>query len=156
MGTRENLKAEVLRYYILAAQRLGNRVLNDRLKEIGLTASQAEVLRILSERKGISLKELGSLLICESGSPSRLVERLVREGLAEKIAHEKDSRYVTLQLTQKGNEKQRLVATIEKQMYHQLNHLYTEEELQLMGSLLSRFLQGQPIAETLKKRGYET
>ncbi|TGA98699.1 MarR family transcriptional regulator [Sporolactobacillus shoreae] len=60
------------------------------------------MLRILGERKGISLKELGSLLICESGSPSRLVERLVRDGLAEKIAHEKDSRYVYEGLVSKG------------------------------------------------------
>lgn len=155
MKEERNLKAEALRYLILAVQRHGNRLLNDLLKGIDLTASQAEVLRTLHDRKGISLKELGQLLICESGSPSRLVDRLVRDGLVEKIAHEKDSRYVTLELTQAGKEKEQLVKAIEQQMYHQLNQLYSEDELELMCTLLGRFLQGQPIAETLKKRGYE-
>ncbi|TGA96224.1 MarR family transcriptional regulator [Sporolactobacillus shoreae] len=154
MEEKQNVKAEALRYIILAVQRHGNRILNDLLKSIGLTASQAEVLRTLRDRKGLSLKELGQLLICESGSPSRLVERLVRDGLVEKIAHSKDSRYVTLQLTQTGKEKEHLVENIEKQLYGQLNQAYSEEELELMCTLLGRFLKGQPITETLKKRGY--
>lgn len=155
MKEKKNLMAQALRYLILAAQRQGNRWLNDKLKEIDLTASQAEVLCVLNNKQGISLKKLGQLLICESGSPSRLVERMVRDGLAEKIAQKKDSRYVTLQLTEKGKAKVRLVENIEQQMYHRLNHIYSEKELEFMCTLLSRFLQGQPIADALKERGYE-
>lgn len=155
MEKNQYFKAEALRYLILAAQRQGNRWLNDMLKGIGLTASQAEVLRVLHERRGISLKELGKLLICESGSPSRLVERIVRDGLAEKIVHTKDSRYVTLQLTQIGEEKERLVESMEQQMYNRLNHIYSDKELEFMCTLLSRFLKGQPISEALKERGFE-
>ncbi|WP_332238089.1 MarR family winged helix-turn-helix transcriptional regulator [Sporolactobacillus sp. KGMB 08714] len=153
---KTNDKAETLRYLILAAQRQGNRQLNEMLKELGLTAAQAEVLRVLHERRGISLKELGRLLICESGSPSRLVERMVRDGLARKIVHAKDFRYVTLRLTAAGEEKERSVENIERQMYNQLNHIYSEDELELMCTLLSRFMQGQPISETLKDRGFES
>ncbi|AKG33821.1 MarR family winged helix-turn-helix transcriptional regulator [Paenibacillus durus] len=148
-------KAEAVRYEILAVQRQGNRLLNNFLKEIGLTASQAEVLRILDEWKTLSLKDLGHLLICESGSPSRLLDRMTADGLVEKVVDPKDSRYVILQLTAQGLEKAKLVEGIEQRLYEQLMQLYSEEELETINSLLFRFLKGQALADTLKRRGYE-
>jgi DNA-binding MarR family transcriptional regulator len=71
-----HVEAERLRYFILAAQRHGGRQMNEYMKTIDLTASQSEVIRILEQWQPISLKELGSLLICEAGSPSRLIDRM--------------------------------------------------------------------------------
>lgn len=147
-------RAEALRYVILATQRQGNRELNDLLKENGLTSSQAEVLRILEDWKSLSLKELGQLLICESGSPSRLIERMTQDGLIEKVVDPKDSRFVILQLTVKGTEKAGTVASIEKQLYERLLDIYSDEELESICSLLLRFLGGHSLTDTLKKRGY--
>ncbi|BCG58016.1 MarR family winged helix-turn-helix transcriptional regulator [Paenibacillus sp. URB8-2] len=155
MDRNKYSKAETFRYEILAVQRQGNRLLNNLLKEIGLTASQAEVLRILDEWKTLSLKDLGHLLICESGSPSRLLERMCADGLVEKVVDPKDSRYVILQLTTQGLEKAKLVDGIEQGLYEQLMQLYSEEELETINSLLFRFLKGQSLADTLKRRGYE-
>ncbi|AIQ11901.1 MarR family winged helix-turn-helix transcriptional regulator [Paenibacillus durus] len=155
MDRNKYSKAEAFRYEILAVQRQGNRLLNNLLKEIGLTASQAEVLRILDEWKTLSLKDLGHLLICESGSPSRLLDRMSADGLVEKVVDPKDSRYVILQLTTQGVEKAKLVEDIEQGLYEQLMQLYSEEELETMSSLLFRFLKGQSLADTLKRRGYE-
>ena len=77
--------AEELRYLILAAQREGNRAFARRLRPLGLTPSQAEVLRLLDERQPLSLTGLGELLVCESGTnPSRLVDRLVTTGLVRR------------------------------------------------------------------------
>jgi MarR family transcriptional regulator, organic hydroperoxide resistance regulator len=148
-------KAEAFRYLILATQRQGNRILNDLLKEINLTASQAEVIRILNNWENLSLKELGQLLICETGSPSRLIERMSQDGLIEKIVDPKDSRYVVLQLTATGHEKAKMVENIEKQLYEQLLQIYSEDELGNISTLLVRFLKEQPIINSLKKRGYE-
>jgi DNA-binding MarR family transcriptional regulator len=148
-------RAEALRYMILAAQRQGNRVLNDLLKEKGLTASQAEVLRILEDWKNLSLKELGQLLICEAGSPSRLIERMTQDGLIEKVVDPKDSRFVILQLTSEGLEKARTVRSIEKHLYEYLLEIYSDDELEQMSSLLLRILKGQPLLDTIKKRGFD-
>lgn len=41
--------AEELRYLILAIQREGNRLLAAELRPLGVTPSQAEVLRVLSD-----------------------------------------------------------------------------------------------------------
>ena len=65
---------EELRYLILAAQREGNRLLAQGLRALGLTPSQAEVLRILSDHQPLTLSALGGLLVCDSGqSPSCLL-----------------------------------------------------------------------------------
>ena len=68
---------EELRYLILAAQREGNRLFADVLRPLHLTPSQAEVLRVLQDHEPLSLIALGDLLVCETGSPSRLVQGLV-------------------------------------------------------------------------------
>lgn len=149
-------KAEAFRYLILATQRQGNRILNDLLKELGLTSSQAEVIRILDQWHNLSLKELGSLLICETGSPSRLIERMNQDGLVEKVADPKDSRYVILQLSPKGLELAKKIESVEVRMYEQMAHIYSEDELDEISSLLLRFLKGQPVFDTLMKRGYRT
>ncbi|MGG3574499.1 MarR family transcriptional regulator [Bacillus gobiensis] len=147
--------AEAFRYVILATQRLGNRMLNDLLKKTGLTASQAEVIRVLNDWKTLSLKELGKLLICETGSPSRLIDRMSKDGLIEKIIDPNDSRYLVLQLTADGLEKAKSIKNIEKQFYEQVMTMYSEDELEKTTSLLMRFLKDQPVIEALKNRGFE-
>ncbi|MGG3664270.1 MarR family winged helix-turn-helix transcriptional regulator [Bacillus gobiensis] len=147
--------AEAFRYVILATQRLGNRMLNDLLKKTGLTASQAEVIRVLNDWKTLSLKELGKLLICETGSPSRLIDRMSKDGLIEKIIDPNDSRYLVLQLTADGLEKAKSIKNIEMQFYEQVMTMYSEDELEKTTSLLMRFLKDQPVIEALKNRGFE-
>ena len=47
-------EAEELRYLVLAAQREGNRMLAKGLHPLGLTPSQAEVLRVLQDHQPLS------------------------------------------------------------------------------------------------------
>jgi DNA-binding MarR family transcriptional regulator len=155
MEENKYAKAEAFRYIILAAQRFGNRLLNELLKEAGLTSSQAEVLRVLNNWKNLSLKELGQLLICEAGSPSRLIERMCKDGLVEKIPDPQDSRYIVLQLTALGQEKAQFVQTIETHMYEHLTDVYSEDELESVCTLLLRLLKDQSVYETLQKRGFD-
>jgi DNA-binding MarR family transcriptional regulator len=75
--------AEQLRYLILAAQREGNRQLTVMLSEIGVTQAQSEALRVIADHGPLALKELGDMLVCDTGtSPSRIVDRLVAKRLA--------------------------------------------------------------------------
>lgn len=146
-------EAERFRYLILAAQRQGVRMLNDQLKAHDLTASQAEVIRVLEERQPISLKELGSLLVCETGSPSRLIDRMVTDGLIDKMSDPNDSRYVLLRLTPKGTTLAGSVRHIEIGMYEQFRQLYTEEELTATGDAMEKLIRHMPIEQALVKRG---
>lgn len=113
--------AEQLRYLVLAAQREGNRMLAAALRPLGLTPSQAEVLRVLGDREPLSLGELGELLICESGTnPSRLVDRLVGMGLVHRTSAE-DRRRLVLSLTADGHAREARVRTIEDALYARID-----------------------------------
>jgi DNA-binding MarR family transcriptional regulator len=91
-----------LRYLILAAQRDGSRRLGESLRHLELTPAQAEVLDVLNAHPPVTLAELGRLLVCEAGSPSRLVDSLVRRGLVNRVPHEQDKRAVLIELTETG------------------------------------------------------
>ena len=84
---------EELRYLVLAIQREGNRLLAAELRPLGITPSQAEVLRVLRDHGPMTLNALGGLLVCETGnSPSRLVDRLVAQGLVKRGIDKVDRR----------------------------------------------------------------
>lgn len=143
---------EQIRYMILAAQRQGNRLLAENLREIDLTSSQAEVLSLLSQQEPLSLKELGERLICENGSPSRLVNTMVRKKLVNRKSNEKDARLKLLQLTAKGREKSQALMEIEESLYGLLNSIWTEEEKRQMIHCLKLFIKDFPVTNSLKKR----
>ena len=103
---RPGRAADELRYLILAVQREGSRRLAARLRDAGLTPAQAEVLDVLRDRAPLSLAELGRLLVCETGSPSRLVDALVQRGLVARTPSPQDRRVVSLTLTEAGREAQ--------------------------------------------------
>ena len=96
------MEIERIRYLILALQRQGERTLTEYLKEINVTPSQAEVLRVIQEESPLSLKELGERLICETGSPSRLLTTLIRKGLVNGKEAKNDRRIKKLALTPEG------------------------------------------------------
>jgi MarR family transcriptional regulator, organic hydroperoxide resistance regulator len=147
-----HLEAERFRYYILAAQRLGQRQLNEFMKTIELTVSQSEVIRVLEQWQPISLKDLGSLLICETGSPSRLIERMVEDELVDKVINTSDARFVLLQLTEKGMGKAKQIMEFEEKLYENLESLFSNGEMTSVSSALEKMLRHFPIAETLRKR----
>jgi DNA-binding MarR family transcriptional regulator len=108
---------EELRFLILGAQREGNRMLAERLAPLGLTPSQAEVLHCLAIAGPLSLNALGRLLVCEAGSPSRLVDTLVGRTLVERTENPVDRRQVTLRLTSKGKRLALDAAKVEDELH---------------------------------------
>ena len=108
---------EELRFLILGAQREGSRMLSAQLAPLELTPAQAEVIRCLADAGPISLKTLGGMLVCESGSPSRLVDSMVKRDIVERREDADDRRQVVLALTRAGKALDRAVRTIEEELY---------------------------------------
>ncbi|CAM2914579.1 winged helix DNA-binding protein [Paenibacillus sediminis] len=129
-------------------------MLNELLKETGISSSQAEAIRVIETQQPLSLKDLGSLLICETGSPSRLVERMVKDELIEKIIHPEDSRFVLLRLTKKGEKIAEKVKIIEEKVYDLIEKMLTEKEIKATNDALRKFIQAFPVHKTLMDRGY--
>lgn len=143
---------EELRYLILAAQREGNRHLAEALRPLQLTPAQAEALRVLQDHEPLSLIALGDLLVCETGSPSRLMQGLVEDGLVERSPSTTDKRMVTLTLTNLGRERAESVAAVESQFYEAYAGLVKDAPLPEMLQVLWQVVEGKPAGKALARR----
>jgi DNA-binding MarR family transcriptional regulator len=144
--------AEELRYLVLAAELEGKRQLAHQLRPLGLTPSQAEVLRVLDDHAPLSLNGLGSLLVCESGSsPSRLVDRIVARGLVDRRPGTTDGRAVELTLTSEGERLAREVVAIEAAMYATIDAL-AGPDIGVSLEFLRAFVDGSPSGQALARR----
>jgi DNA-binding MarR family transcriptional regulator len=145
--------AEELRYAILALQREGNRVLATALKPLGVTPSQAEVLRVLDESGPLALAGLGELLLCETGTgPSRLVDRLVVQGYVVRAEDPSDRRSVSLTLSAAGGEVSAEVARIEDELYATMDALTVGHAVEPTLTLLRGMLAAFPAGAVLDRR----
>lgn len=75
-----------------------------RLKALGLSVPQFDLLSTLSEREGITQSELAERLYVTKGNVSGLVDRLVEAGLVERRAIANDRRSYALHLTALGRD----------------------------------------------------
>ena len=137
---------------MLAVQREGSRTLTEALRPLDLTPAQGEVLRVLQEFQPLSLIELGDLLVCESGSPSRLVNGMVEAGLVERVISTVNRRKVTLTLTEKGQEQAECVREVEQVMYRTTAELLGDVSLPEIQAILWRFVEGRPAGDALARR----
>lgn len=145
--------AEELRYLILAIQREGSRILATDLRPLGLTPSQAEVLRVLADFQPLTLTGLGELLICEHGTnPSRLVDRLVSAGLVRRETQADDRRRVTLSLTTDGEHLARRIIDTEDRLYRTLDALTADQPVEQALEVLRALASAFPVAEALSRR----
>ncbi|WCB93462.1 hypothetical protein DSM104299_02175 [Baekduia alba] len=121
---------EELRYLILGAQREGARAFAELLKPSGLTAAQAEVLAAVRDAdRSLTVREIGERLVCEGGSPSRLVASVVAAGLLERGERDGDRRAIELTLTPAGARAARAVTEAERQLHAGLATVLTQREI---------------------------
>ena len=145
--------AEQLRYLVLAAQREGNRQLLRALAPLGLTPSQAEVLRILGDHAPLTLSALGDLLVCESGTnPSRLADRLVTAGLVERTTGAADRRQISLTLSEAGRALDAKVRTIESDLYASVDTALAGVDAEAVVEVLRRLTAGSPSGRAFDNR----
>jgi DNA-binding MarR family transcriptional regulator len=146
-------RAEHLRFAILAAQREGNRLLARALKPLGVTPSQAEVLRLLHQRGTLTLTGVGQLLVCESGTnPSRLVDRLAAAGLVNRRSAAGDRRHVELSLTPAGEQVATSITEIEDALYDSLDTAAAGHDTDAILGFLHSFVDDLPAGHALARR----
>ncbi|ALS01356.1 hypothetical protein ATZ33_08245 [Enterococcus silesiacus] len=95
-------KIEELRYLIKAVDQEGENNYRRMLAPLDITPNQNEVLKILSKKDGLSISEIGDLLICGSDSPSRVIQRLLLKGAVSKENDSSDARKSIIFITDKG------------------------------------------------------
>lgn len=145
-------QANELRYLILAAQREGSRLFAEQIRPLGLTPAQAEVLTVMHEGHPLSLVEVGERLVCESGSPSRLIEGMVKAELVERTPSSTDQRKVSLTLTKRGEQLYQQVAQIEQFFTQLVNSWGDQATLDVVASALWQFVGDKPAGRALARR----
>lgn len=144
---------EELRYLVLAIQREGYRLLAAELRPLGITPSQAEVLRVLRDHGPLTLNALGGLLVCETGnSPSRLVDRLVAQGLVKRGVDKVDRRYLALSLTTQGRALHRRIVTAENRLHRTMDNLVAGQPLDETIATLRAVADAFPAGAALARR----
>ena len=74
----------------------------ERLREIGVSIPQCDVLTTLTEKEGVSQQELAKRLYVTKGNISGLIDRLTEAGLVERRSTAADRRQHAIHLTEAG------------------------------------------------------
>lgn len=125
--------AQALRYVVLALQRQGNRRLNALLAPAGVTASQAETLAVVGEHGPLTTREVGQRLVCESGSPSRLLATLAEAGWTVRSHPVGDRRTTLHSLSRAGREKLAEVERLEEEFTGELATNFSSDDAAARG-----------------------
>lgn len=144
---------EELRYLVLGAQREGARALAELLRPAGLTAAQAEVIAVVRDADGpLTVREIGERLVCETGSPSRLVASVVDAGLLERGERAGDRRAVEHSLTAEGRRAARQVTEAERRLYEGLAATLGERDVAAVVRGLRKLVDGGPAGAAIARR----
>lgn len=144
---------EEFRYLVLAAQREGARALATALKPYGLTVSQAEAIAVLRDASTpLTVREIGQRLVCEGGSPSRLMATLTHKGLVHSTIGAEDRRTTVLSLSESGLDAARIVRDIEENLYAALGFVLDADKLDAVIPVLQALVAQLPAGQALQRR----
>lgn len=147
--------AEEVRYLILALQRQGNRKLNNLFAQLDLTTSQAEAIEVIGMYGPMSTRQVGDYLICEPGSPSRLLATLAAKSLTVTSQSVADRRATLHALTPKGRDALAKIMALKNSFQDELAASLGEAEKKHPGDLLTQLtylLEDPDLAGALKNR----
>jgi DNA-binding MarR family transcriptional regulator len=133
---------EVLLGFQIAAARLIEPWVQFLKTTTGLTGSQYNVLRILrgSHPSRLACTEIGERMIARDPDITRLIDRLARRGLVDRVRSRTDRRVVQVGITAKGLELlKRLDPDVERLPGAMLGHL-DANKLRQLGALLEEVL----------------
>ena len=137
---------------VKALQRELERQANEAMRPLGVTGAQADVISVIGQAGSLSLKELGELVIAESGHPSRLVDRLVEAGLVARTAAPDDRRRVELSLTPEGRRLEKRVAAARAGIIELARAALGDRDLSPALELAHELLQHTPHAALIERR----
>ncbi len=114
--------------------------------------TQAEVLQVLAESGPTSLGALGGLLVCETGSPSRLVAGLVERGLVERGVSAEDARIAELSLSAEGRRLAGQLKGLDDSLAGKIAASLTAKEIDTINRGLRKLLAETPPGQAVARR----
>ncbi len=104
-------------FAMYSSSRLIIQAYDEFLPQLDITYLQFLVLSALWQKDKASVKELGQILLLDSGTLSPLLKKLEHKGLVKKSRDKKDERVVYIELTPAGKAMQKDALKIPPQMF---------------------------------------
>jgi len=119
---------------------VGTVVHSDRMimDENGLTISQFDIMETLYHKGPLCQKALGQKILKSGGNITKVVDNLERGGFVIRIRDEKDRRYFTISLTNKGTAKIKVTFPLVMNNLVKTFSILTEQEQQTLAELCKR------------------
>lgn len=112
------------------------------LDELELTYTQYLVMLVLWEKELVSVKEIGQLLMLDSGTLTPLLKRLEQKGLLNRSRSKEDERIVQVKLSEEGRKMKQKAACIPEQMMQGIS--LDAAELKQLNESLSKMMDQLP------------
>ncbi|MDD1967958.1 MarR family winged helix-turn-helix transcriptional regulator [Pseudomonas sp. NPDC090203] len=138
--TPETFQTSLLGMLIGRADLLKNRILDKHLEPHGLTAQQFKVLVIVALYDAETPADLCRALCLDSGSMTRMLDRLEQKDLLVRTRSEADRRQVRLVLTDSGKEIADLLSEIGAKAMNEMVGVLEDSELAMLEKLLTKVL----------------
>ncbi|CAB3712168.1 MarR family winged helix-turn-helix transcriptional regulator [Paraburkholderia rhynchosiae] len=129
-----------LGYYLSKARNVLVERTDRAVKPLGLTAQQIGVILMLAAGRASTPFELSRVMSYDSGSMTRLLDRLEKKGFVLRTRSDADRRMVKLELTPQGHEAARQLPAIGAAVLNQQLRGFSTAELATLIALLDRFI----------------
>ncbi|MGF6569986.1 DNA-binding MarR family transcriptional regulator [Paraburkholderia sp. GAS333] len=129
-----------LGYYLTKARNVLVERTDRAVAPLGLTAQQIGVIVMLSSRRASTPFELSRAMSYDSGSMTRLLDRLEKKGFVVRTRSDADRRMVKLELTPQGDEAARQLPGLGAAVLNEQLRGFSAAEHATLIDLLSRFI----------------
>jgi len=128
-------------FLIAKVYQKAHRLLQNKLKEFGLTNIQHLVLEALWLLPGVTSVELGRVLIIDKATLSGIIDRLNKGGWIEKKEDQKDKRIIRLYPSKKSMEMKDILLEKRREANYELLSKFSLEEKILLKRFLLEILE---------------
>jgi DNA-binding MarR family transcriptional regulator len=108
------------------------------LSDLKLYRGQAPVLLLLSERNGLTQKEIAEELKIKPSTVTLILRRMRKRGLISSVRDERDKRYTKIYLTEEGKKFICKLKRVFKQLEEECFKDFSEEEKKLLMDFFRR------------------
>ncbi|MEA9977231.1 MULTISPECIES: MarR family transcriptional regulator [unclassified Pseudomonas] len=152
--TPENFHAGLMGLLIGRVDGLKNRILDTHLVPYGVTSSQFKVLIIVGQYQSDTPVELCRHLSLDSGSMTRMIDRLVQKGLLVRDRSETDRRQVKLALTEEGQKLSERLPQIGAEAMNDLFGALDSAQVKSLEQILTKVLVAADDQITIARLGF--
>ena len=149
--TPENFQSCTIGMLLGRAALVKDRILDSHLQDFGVTAAQFKVLIIVSQYGVDTPAELCRFLSLDSGSMTRMLDRLEQKGLIARRRCPQDRRQVRLELTPDGHILADQLPQIGASAINELVGVLAPDELKTLEKILTKVLLGAGDAVTAQR-----